>query len=308
MRKVLEGSIKAGERVTMTAERLLSANVPIVEIPRHVQELSEAARFPRATGTPNLFEGAVRSWQRKLSVLGQGASREHGEYTIQTATKQLVTDLRKAKPDQVDKIVDRWILEKARYQARVVARHESVEAFRDVAIEQARSQPYVVGVRWALSPAHKIVDICDLHANADQYGLGPGGYPADQVPARHTSCLCATSPLLDPLYFKREIAKAKGEAEPEKPWLTGVKESPEQWLRKQSVDAQKAIMGPTRTKLVAQGRKVLDKGASNFRPVYRLLNKPKPSIDHGPRIDASGIIAADRANMAQPFPDLRSAG
>lgn len=304
MRKVLEGSIKAGERVTMTAERLLDANVPIVEIPRHVQELSEAARFPRAPGMPNLFEGAVRSWQSKLSVLGQGASREHGEYTIQTATKQLVTDLRKAKPNQVDKIVDRWILEKARYQARVVARHEGVEAFRDVALEQARSQPFSVGVRWTLSPAHPRPDICDCHASADQYGLGAGGFPADQVPARHPSCLCSTVQIVDPLYFKREIAKSKGEAEPEKPWLSGVKETPEQWLRKQPADAQKAIMGPTRTKLVAQGRKVLDKGASNFRPVYQLLNKPKPSINYGPRIDASGIIARDRENMTQPFPRL----
>lgn len=656
MRQVIQSSVKAGEGITRTAERLLDADLPKVNLPRYVQELREAA----AIGDGKVYRGAVKTWQRQIEGLGQGPLKEAGEYTVRSASRQLVRDLAKAKVENVDKIVDRWILEKARYQARVVARNESVEAFREMAIKQAQDQPWTVGVRWTLSPSHPRKDVCfpagtmvqtlngpraiesvsigeevlthrgrwrkvvrlyrttpdeallrlrfragtsqvhevvttpnhpfatgkgwtradalrvgsecyalvacptkpscprcggttgtfqsgslqsspcehrescasaqcaelpltahrtgnsetllassgqhmsddetarssryrqsiagclppcepqtcerafhqasttyqdddsqssdfqsrlgpcpctlsnsklrvleadrlashtscmgecdkrpsrisdgaceeenrscilrtrasgaapsqasqcgettpriyensglgerlrdhpqsqaesdefqqstpgisslpwvtesllegvlsipsngcevfnlevesdhsyfanglmvhncDVYASADSYGLGPGGYPADSVPARHPSCLCSMVSISDPNYLRREVSKAKGEPEPTKPWLTGVKESPEQWLRKQPADTQKAIVGPTRAKLVNDGRKILDTGASNFRPVYRLQQKPKPVRDMGPKVDATEIVRRDRENQVMPFPRLK---
>jgi len=185
MRQVIQSSVRAGEQITRTAERLLDADLPKVNLPKYVQDLREAA----STGDGKLYRSAVKTWERQIEGLGQGALKESGEFTLRSASRQLVKDLGKAKVQNVDKIVDRWILEKARYQARVMARHESVEAFRDVAIKQAREQPFTVGVRWTLSPAHPRKDVCDVYASSDSYGLGPGGYPADSVPARHPSCI-----------------------------------------------------------------------------------------------------------------------
>jgi hypothetical protein len=300
MRQVIQSSVRAGEQITRTAERLLDADLPKVNLPKYVQDLREAA----STGDGKLYRSAVKTWERQIQGLGQGALKEAGEYTLRSASRQLVRDLGKTRAENVDKIVDRWILEKARYQARVMARHESVEAYRDVAIKQAQEQPFTVGVRWTLSPAHPRKDVCDVYASSDSYGLGPGGYPADSVPARHPSCLCSMVSIADPHYLKREIAKGKGEAEPPKPWLTGVKESPEDWLRKQSTEAQHEIIGPTRAKMLRDGRKLIDEGASNFRPVYRLQQKPKPVRDMGPRVDAADIVSRDRENQVRPFPKL----
>jgi hypothetical protein len=300
MRQVIQSSVRAGEQITRTAERLLDADLPKVNLPKYVQDLREAA----STGDGKLYRSAVKTWERQIEGLSQGALKESGEYTLRSASRQLVKDLSKAKVQSVDKIVDRWILEKARYQARVMARHESVEAFRDVAIKQAKEQPFTVGVRWTLSPAHPRPDVCEVYSSADSYGLGPGGYPADSVPARHPSCLCSMVSIADPHYLKREIAKGKGEPEPPKPWLTGVKESPEDWLRKQSAEAQHQIIGPTRAKMLKDGRKLIDEGASNFRPVYRLQQKPKPVRDMGPRVDATEIVRRDRENQVRPFPRL----
>jgi hypothetical protein len=300
MRQVIQSSVRAGEQITRTAERLLDADLPKVNLPKYVQELQEAA----STGDGKLYRGAVKAWERQIQGLGQGALKEAGEYTLRSASRQLVRDLGKTKAENVDKIVDRWVLEKARYQARMMARHESVEAFRDVAIKQSQDQPWTVGVRWTLSSAHPRPDVCDVYASADSYGLGPGGYPSDSVPARHPSCLCSMVSIADPHYLKRELAKGRGEPEPQKPWLSGVKESPEDWLKKQSSDTQRQIVGPTRAKMLNDGRKVIDKGASNFRPVYRMQQKPKPVRDMGPRVDAAQIVRRDRENQVRPFPRL----
>ncbi len=304
MRITLEGSLKAGEQLTRTAERLLDADRPVVELPKYVQELSEAAKFKRGAGDPNLYEQAVKRWHNQVSRLGQGAELQAGEYTIQSATRELVRRLGKAKPDQVDTLVERWVLERARYQARVIARHESVEAARESALSSYREQDWVHGVRWTLSPSHPRPDICDMHAGVDLYGLGAGGYPLDKVPGRHPSCMCNLVPISDEAHFERKIAKAKGNEEPARKWLSGRKESAEDWLKTQAKELRQAIIGPTREKLLERGRKVFDEGASGFRPVYKLLGKQKPQIQRGPRIDARGVIAKDRASMVKPFPTL----
>lgn len=303
LRTTLEASLRAGEKITRTAERLLSDDNPVVHVPRYVEELARAARFPRGPGDPNLYEQALGRWQNQIARLGQGATLEAGEYTIQSATRELVKKLKTAKPEQVDKLVDRWVLDKARYQARVVARNESVEAMRESGLATLRDQEWVHGVRWTLSPAHPRPDICDMHAGVDLHGLGPGGYPLDDVPDRHPSCLCTLVPIADDEHFEREIAKAKGEPEPPRSWESGKKQTTEDWLKAQPLSWLHAIIGPTRTKLVLEGRKVYEQG-SGFIPVHQLLGKPKPLRQSGPRIDARPHVAADRKAMVRPFPNL----
>lgn len=306
MRQTIESSIRAGESTTRTAERLLTADAPLVELPQYAQELADAARIPRGPGEPNLYEEAVKRWERQIGRLGQGATHEAGEFTIKSATQQLVKDLRKAKPEQVEKIVDRWVLEKARYQARVVARHESVEAARDMAKRAAAEQPYVHGLRWTISGSHPVVDVCDVLASQDLYGLGPGGYPPGEVPSTpHPSCLCNLAQIADSDHFKRELAKARGEDEPPKAWLSGKHETGDEWLRKQSPERQRELLGPTRAALLRDGKSVMTANGGNLKPVHELLGKGKPVRQRGPVVPATPIISADRAKMQRPFPSLK---
>jgi len=303
MASVIQGSIRAGESVTRTAERILQKDKPIAIVPRYATELADAAKFARGNGDPNLYEDAVKKWRASVSKLGQGVAKTTGDYTIRSASQQLVNDLRKAKAEQVDKIVDRWVLDKARYHARVLARNEAVEAFRDVQLRSLEGQKWAPGVRWKLSGAHPRPDICDVLANQDLYGLGPGGYPADKVPARHPSCMCLQSTIVDTDYFKRELAALHGTREPARPWESGKRENGNVWLRRQPASVQEAIAGPTRAKLLARGRDVMTGDKSAFAPVHELLGQPKPE-QRVLRVDATGIVAADRAKMVQPFPAL----
>ena len=48
--------------------------------------------------------------------------------------------------------------------------------------QMVRDDPEAVGLRFMLSPRHPRVDICDTHATADLYNLGPGVYPVDACP------------------------------------------------------------------------------------------------------------------------------
>jgi hypothetical protein len=304
MRATIEASIKTGESLTMTAERLLDLDAPIVHLPRYVEELTAAAKA--RADDPGLYAKTVKRWQSQVARLGQGADLAHGEYTIQSSTRELVRRLGTAKPAQIDGLVDRWVLDKARYQTRVIARTEAMQAARESARASMAKQPWVHGIRWTLSGSHPRADVCDVYAATDMFGLGPGGYPVDRVPGRHPLCMCFEAAISDPYYQDREIAKARGTEEPPKPWLSGKRESAEDWLRGQSADTRRAIVGPTRARLVESGRRVLEPGASNFKPVHKLLEKPKLAKARGRAVDARAVIAADRAKMKRPFQKLNT--
>jgi hypothetical protein len=81
--------------------------------------------------------------------------------------------------------------EKNRHFAERIARTELHRAHQDeVAAElMADAQTAVVQVR--MNPRHPVTDICDYHAKADLWGLGPGCYPKSKapVPPYHPHCL-----------------------------------------------------------------------------------------------------------------------
>lgn len=300
-------SARAGERVQRIAERVLDVDDPIVRLPEHVRELHEAARRA-ALGDVEArreFEAVVRRWQGRVERLGQAPGRAPGDFTIRSATEQMIKDLREAEAEQVDRVVDRWVLERARHQARQIARHETVEAYRDSYRETARESEAVVGFRWRLSPLHPRPDVCDLYANQNLYGLGPGGYPPDRVPATpHPNCLCVTSAIVDPYFMRRELARARGEEEPPRPWETDTTESAAEWLAQQPEDFQRQLLGPTRHEVfkAEPGRVITETGEPV--PVHQVLGVAPRTPALGPPIAARPLVVADRATMVRPFPPL----
>jgi hypothetical protein len=67
------------------------------------------------------------------------------------------------------------------YQALRLARTETTAALGQGSIRSARASPSCVGIKFCLSPAHRIRDVCDELARHD-VGLGPGVYPVDDPP------------------------------------------------------------------------------------------------------------------------------
>ncbi len=304
MRRQITASVRAGEGSIRVAERLLDQGEPIVRIPKHVRELKRAARLALEAGDPNIYAKAVDKWRGTVDRLGQGIAKEAGQRTVRSATQQLVKDLGKAKADQIDQVVDRWTLERARHQARVIARTETAEAYRDTYRKSTVGQPYTKGYRWVLSDRHPKPDVCDVYAEQDLHGLGPGGYPPDKVPATpHPHDLCSQIAIIDNDHFKREIAKARGTREPPRRFESGKTQSGAAWLKSKPGAFQLSLLGPTRLKLFQQGKKVLDAQGKPI-PVFKVLGQKRPTTILGPPVKAKGIIKTDRSNMAQPFPSV----
>ena len=93
-------------------------------------------------------------------------------------------DIKTSKRTQLSKSISSQIMtEKAGeyYKAERVFRTELARA-HGVAYETASFETGAIGIKFMLSPNHRITDICDVHAAADLYDLGSGIYRKGTTP------------------------------------------------------------------------------------------------------------------------------
>jgi len=108
------------------------------------------------------------------------------------------------------------------------------------AYEAAASQhPDAVGTRFLLSPSHPQVDICDMHANANLYGLGAGVYPLGKNPLpAHPNTLSYKE-----VVFADEVTNQDKEDKTDRI----------DWLKSQSVTKQNQILGRGKGWMLREG-------------------------------------------------------
>jgi hypothetical protein len=76
------------------------------------------------------------------------------------------------------------------YAAHRLARTEINHAYQTAQADRYADEPWVEGMQWNLSGSHPAVDICNVLATRDAYGLGGGVYPVGKRPDSHPNCLC----------------------------------------------------------------------------------------------------------------------
>lgn len=102
------------------------------------------------------------------------------------------------------------------------------EAYQAAAFEH----PDVVGVKFTLSPNHPRPDICDMHAQANVYGLGPGVYPKGRSPwPAHPNTLSFVEPVFGDEVSDEDRAGREGRMD---------------WLRRQPPGVQEGVLGSRR--------------------------------------------------------------
>lgn len=89
--------------------------------------------------------------------------------------------------------------ERNRYYANRIARTELHRNYTDQAASEIMADRHIEYVQIRMSSKHPKTDICDFHAKADLYGLGPGIYPkaAAPKPPFHPFCQCRAVPKID---------------------------------------------------------------------------------------------------------------
>lgn len=114
---------------------------------------------------------------------------------LKAAYGQMARRLEKGLTVGLDNLVRTATEEKARYHANRILRTEAARAWGQGFHKECMDDPDVVGWKWSTSSAHKVFDICDFHARADLYRMGPGIYPKDRHPSypAHPHCFCNAS-------------------------------------------------------------------------------------------------------------------
>jgi hypothetical protein len=110
----------------------------------------------------------------------------------------------------------------------------------------AFSNQNVIGTRFLLSPNHPKHDICDMHAHANVYGLGPGVYPEGKNPCpAHPNTLSYTE-----VVFKDEVTAEDRQGRQDR--LT--------WLGNQPPGVQESVLN-SRKKRIALEKGLLNENA-----------------------------------------------
>ncbi len=97
-----------------------------------------------------------------------------------------------AAADRLKHLVDIAAREKTRYFANRIAQTELAAAHQKAVGRELMADKSLSVVQVVINPTHPRKDICDLHARADLWGLGPGCYPKEHAPRPtfHPFCRC----------------------------------------------------------------------------------------------------------------------
>jgi hypothetical protein len=166
------------------------------DIADKISSLTDMARKAYAGDAEALgaYKSALADAQKYVDKLAaNGAPTER----LKKAYQNVIDATQKGTDEAMDKAIDRAINAKARYNAERLSRTEITRAY-GVATKQAIfNDEDAIGLRWELGSREAHCDECEFLAEADLYGLGPGGFPEDETPEypSHPNCICCITPI-----------------------------------------------------------------------------------------------------------------
>ncbi len=159
------------------------------------------AQLPKALRELTASPGARQSLGALLVQAQQQAGRLKSE-ALKAGYLQLLKDWESGKGKEVlQERLGVAVREKTRYMANRIAQTELARAHQTKLAERIMQDDGIDVVQVRVNPNHPMPDICDLHARANLFGLGPGLYPKAKAPRPpfHPYCWCrlVTRPDLD---------------------------------------------------------------------------------------------------------------
>ena len=201
--QAIDDQIKAGTNWVQMSRKLYDGygfpeTILRADLPQYIKSLIEAARKanPNDPATMKEVKRLARIANRNIGKLAQNDAPNRA---LKAAYKQLLGIAEKGNSKALGKAVEVAVNEKSRYYAERIARTEISRAWSEGFWVKQYNDSDVVGVRWRLSSRHPQVDICDFHANANLYAMGPGIYPKGANPPHpaHPHCTCRLTQVYD---------------------------------------------------------------------------------------------------------------
>lgn len=81
------------------------------------------------------------------------------------------------------------------YNAQRLARTMVQHAYQESLVELTKYNPFIYGYLWKTSGGHNVCPLCIDRSTQNEYGLGPGVFPKDQLPLDHPNGMCTFEPL-----------------------------------------------------------------------------------------------------------------
>lgn len=156
---------------------------------------SQVNRILKATSQADLKRD-LKKFQRQVDNMSE---MQFTRSRLGKSYQRFINAVDSGKPERIAKAIANAVKVKNRATAQRIAVTELNRAYHDGFFAVEQNNDDVVAYRWNLSSAHKIYDICDVHANADKFGLGAGVYPKDNYPIypAHPNCKCYVSRVYD---------------------------------------------------------------------------------------------------------------
>ena len=242
---VIAEAVKKGQTVQKAALALFDGygyghTLPEQDIPDFLKQLTQIAKAKDYGGAE--FRKTIRAVERNLKKLNvQG---------LKAAYAQVKDAVLSGNEKRIEKAVYTATQERTRYFARRIARTEMARAYNDGFMAKWTADEDCVAFKWKMSTAHPFCDICDMYAEADLYGMGPGIFPKDRVPTLpvHPNCMCHLRPVMTgSKLLKSETPHAR------------IEDGGREWLDKQTLPNRQRILGVYGEKDVKAGRSWTEK-------------------------------------------------
>lgn len=153
-------------------------------LPGYIQQLVNAAR--RLDVSPMAYRRALRKTIDNISHLTN-------DTRLKKAYQSLIDATLGQSQKAVQTVIVRSIKAKVAYNGERIAITEMAKVYHANQFKHFQESETITAWRSVLSSAHKIFDVCDYHASADQFGLGPGVFPKNMAPnyPYHPRCTCS---------------------------------------------------------------------------------------------------------------------
>ncbi len=258
MRQSIVSTIKAqqklGTHALQTARALYDGYraghvVRQQQLPQYLDVIASFARKSDLTkADQQALQRLVRKAKRQVDRIGANGAPDK---SLQTAYRQLLNAVDENNAKAIENAVRTAVEEKSRYVAERIARTEAARAWADGFHARYDTDDDVAAYKWTLSSRHPHYDICDMYAQADLWGLGPGVFPKDKTPILpvHPHCLCHLS-----LVYVTEIDKSKQRNQ--------IRNGGDTYLKRQSHQKRCYLLG-------IDGARAWEKGQADWRQYMR---------------------------------------
>ena len=179
----IESQVKAGTNWVQLARKLYDGygfpeTIKRADLPEYMDRLVKAAQ----TANPGDLAGVKRLARIAKRNIDKLAQNDAPTRALKAAYVQLWEKAQKGSQKALSNAIEVAVNEKSRYYAERIARTELSRSWSEGFWVKHYDDPDVAAVRWKLGSRHPKFDICDMHAKADLYGMGPGTYPKGANP------------------------------------------------------------------------------------------------------------------------------